>query len=184
MVPHILACLVASPFSRPFKVESMPSICRLHAILLECSGHSFRSQTKIGGIYLGTGLHATQTVAQCWQRRSLLPRRERDHRPLAIPRPLPRPRITTSSLHRPQLLVLPWLQAHNHVGLAGSQGQDVQSRSRTQGSDSLYERCRCLPLRLQARVSVSCSSTNLTKEGERCGASIRHRSVSGSSGRP
>lgn len=70
---------------------------------------------------------------------------ERDHSPLAIPCPLPRPRIPTTTLQSAQLLVLPRRQSHHNISLTSAQRHDIKPRSRAKRSNRLDEGRRCIP---------------------------------------
>lgn len=75
-----------------------------------------------------------------------LPRRERHNSPLAAPCPFPRARISSASFCSPQLLVLPRLQPHDHISLAGPQRQHIEPGSGAKRADGLGERRGSVPL--------------------------------------
>lgn len=57
----------------------------------------------------------------------LLPPRKGHDGPFATPRPFPGAAVRAPTLHRPQPLVVAWLQTHHDVSLARAEGQDVDS---------------------------------------------------------
>lgn len=85
--------------------------------------------------------------------RLFLALRQADHSPLSVPRPFPGTglEITTNLL---QLLVLAGLQADDDVSLAGAQRQNVDTRLRAHGAESLSERSGGVPVSVAGQLAV------------------------------
>jgi len=63
-----------------------------------------------------------------------VPGRKRDDGPLAVPRPPPLARIAAAALLGPELLVDAGLEADDDIGLAGAQGEDVDTGAGAEGT--------------------------------------------------